>query len=143
MTAYRALLLAGALALPAAQLAAQEAPDAAPAPQARTPQPDDDYHGPIVVTAGGLSRLDMLAGTSVLSGQDLQRNLDGQVGEVLAKLPGVSATSFSPGASRPVLRGFQGERVRVLALVSGRYDALSGNYYELDDDLDEALAAIA
>ena len=34
-------------------------------------------------------------------------------------------------------------RNRVLALVSGRYDALSGNYYELDDDLDEALAAIA
>jgi NAD(P)-dependent dehydrogenase (short-subunit alcohol dehydrogenase family) len=30
---------------------------------------------------------------------------------------------------------------RVLALVSGRYDALSGNYYELDDDLDAALAA--
>jgi len=28
---------------------------------------------------------------------------------------------------------------RVLALVSGRYDALSGNYYELDDDLDAAL----
>ena len=123
MTAYRALLLAGALALPAAQLAAQEAPDAAPAPQARTPQPDDDYHGPIVVTAGGLSRLDMLAGTSVLSGQDLQRNLDGQVGEVLAKLPGVSATSFSPGASRPVLRGFQGERVRVLVDGIGSIDA--------------------
>lgn len=30
---------------------------------------------------------------------------------------------------------------RVLALVSGKYDALSGNYYELDDDLDTALAA--
>ena len=29
---------------------------------------------------------------------------------------------------------------RVLALVSGKYDALSGNYYELDDNLDEALA---
>ena len=29
---------------------------------------------------------------------------------------------------------------RVVALVSGRYDALSGNYYELDDDLDAALA---
>ncbi|MGV3555734.1 MAG: SDR family NAD(P)-dependent oxidoreductase [Croceibacterium sp.] len=28
---------------------------------------------------------------------------------------------------------------RVLALVSGQYDALSGNYYELDDDLDAAL----
>lgn len=29
---------------------------------------------------------------------------------------------------------------RVLALVSGKYDALSGNYYEPDDDLDLALA---
>ena len=28
---------------------------------------------------------------------------------------------------------------RVLALVSGKYDALSGHYYELDDDLDAAL----
>lgn len=28
---------------------------------------------------------------------------------------------------------------RVLDLVSGKYDALSGNYYELPDDLDEAL----
>jgi NAD(P)-dependent dehydrogenase (short-subunit alcohol dehydrogenase family) len=31
---------------------------------------------------------------------------------------------------------------RVLGLVSGKYDALSGNYYELDDDLDEALARL-
>jgi NAD(P)-dependent dehydrogenase (short-subunit alcohol dehydrogenase family) len=30
---------------------------------------------------------------------------------------------------------------RVLDLASGRYDALSGGYYELPDDLDEALAA--
>jgi len=29
---------------------------------------------------------------------------------------------------------------RVVDLASGRYDALSGNYYELPDDLDEALA---
>ena len=29
---------------------------------------------------------------------------------------------------------------RVLALVSGRYDALSGGYYELGDDIDDALA---
>jgi iron complex outermembrane receptor protein len=123
MTAYRSLLLAGALALPAVSAAAQEAPSTPPSQPARAPQSDDDYHGPIVVTAGGLSRLDMLAGTSVLSGQELQRNLDGQVGEVLAKLPGVSATSFSPGASRPVLRGFQGERVRVLVDGIGAIDA--------------------
>ena len=30
---------------------------------------------------------------------------------------------------------------RVLDLASGKYDALSGGYFELPDDLDEALAA--
>ncbi len=85
---------------------------------------NDDFHEHvIIVTAGGLQRLDMLAGTSVLEGEDLQRNLDGQIGEVLARVPGVSATSFSPGASRPVLRGFQGDRVRVLVDGIGAIDA--------------------
>lgn len=85
----------------------------------------DDFHDVIVVTAAGLDRLDMLAGTSVLSGIALQRNLDSQVGEVLAKLPGVTASSFSPGASRPILRGFGGERVRVLTDGVGTIDASS------------------
>lgn len=82
---------------------------------------EDDLHdrrvdstGVIIVSAEGLKQLDVLAGTSVIEIEEIQRNLNGQLGEVLAKLPGVSATSFSPGASRPVLRGFQGERVRVL-----------------------------
>ena len=73
-----------------------------------------DYRGNIIVSATGLQQLDLLAGTSVLEAAEIQNNLNGQVGEVLAKLPGVSATSFAPGASRPVLRGFQGERVKVL-----------------------------
>jgi iron complex outermembrane receptor protein len=85
---------------------------------------DDDFHeNVIVVTAGGLARLDMLAGTSVLEGDELQRHMDGQIGEVLTRVPGVSATSFSPGASRPVLRGFQGDRVRVLVDGIGSIDA--------------------
>jgi len=73
-----------------------------------------DYQGNIIVSAEGLKQLDILAGTSVFEAEDIQRNLSGQIGEVLTDLPGVSATSFSPGASRPVLRGFQGERVRIL-----------------------------
>lgn len=68
----------------------------------------------IIVSAEGLEQLDFLAGKSVVDEEDIQRNLDGQVGEVLADLPGVSASSFAPGASRPILRGFDGERVRVL-----------------------------
>ncbi len=83
----------------------------------------NDFSGTIVVSAIGVNQLDVLAGTSVLEGVDLQRNLAGQVGDVLAKLPGVSTTSFSPGASRPVLRGFSGERVKVLVDGIGSIDA--------------------
>ncbi len=68
----------------------------------------------IIVSATGLEQLDILAGSSVLGESDIQRNLNGQIGEVLAKLPGVTASSFTPGASRPILRGFDGERVRIL-----------------------------
>ncbi|MBR7559999.1 TonB-dependent receptor plug domain-containing protein, partial [Mycobacterium tuberculosis] len=36
--------------------------------------------------------------------------------------PGVSSTSFGPNASRPILRGFQGERVRILTDGIGSFD---------------------
>ena len=121
---YRHLIAARPLVLPLGlALCAMAAPAHAQdrAQDAReTPEPDDFHDrrvapsGEIVVTAAGLEQLDVLAGTSVVEGVELQRNLDGQLGEVLAKVPGVSATSFSPGASRPVLRGFSGERVKVL-----------------------------
>lgn len=126
MSAHFRLALAAAtsmsLSAPAPALA-QDAPQTAQVPR---PVDDDDFHGdPIYVTAGGLHRLDVLAGTSVVEGADLQRNLDGTIGEVLARTPGVSATSFSPGASRPVLRGFSGDRVRVLTDGIGSIDASS------------------
>jgi len=79
-----------------------------------------DYDGAIIVTAIGLSQLDVLAGTSVLEGAQLHRNLSGQIGDVLAKLPGVSSTGFSPGASRPVLRGLRASGFGCWWTVSGR-----------------------
>ncbi|WP_379553578.1 TonB-dependent receptor [Qipengyuania sp. DGS5-3] len=75
---------------------------------------DPHYRGEIIVAADGLSELDFISGQDVLEIADIQENLNGQIGEVLAKLPGVTATSFAPGASRPILRGLDGERVRVL-----------------------------
>ncbi len=75
---------------------------------------DPHYRGNIVVAADALEELDFIAGQDVVELDEIQRNLNGQLGEVLAKLPGVSSTSFSPGASRPILRGQDGERVRVL-----------------------------
>jgi iron complex outermembrane receptor protein len=76
----------------------------------------------IIVTAPFVRELDILAGTSVLTGANLQRDIRPQIGDTLTRLPGVSATSFSPGASRPVLRGFQGERIRVLTDGIGSID---------------------
>ncbi|MGB3166506.1 MAG: TonB-dependent receptor [Alteraurantiacibacter sp.] len=84
---------------------------------------NDDFHTTITITAAGLNRVDVIAGTSVVTGIQLQREGAGQVGEVLASLPGVSATGFAPGASRPILRGFGGDRVRVLTDGLGSLDA--------------------
>jgi len=114
-----ALLCSSCLAAPVA------AQDTAP-PHAATPPHEggrDDLHDVIVVTATGLDRLDIVAGTSVVGGIALQREMNGQVGEILAKLPGVSATGFAPGVSRPILRGFGGDRVRVLSDGIGALDA--------------------
>lgn len=68
----------------------------------------------IIVSAEGLNELDFLAGQSAIGEEEIQRNLNGQIGEVIEGLPGVSTSGFAPGASRPILRGFDGERVRVL-----------------------------
>ena len=91
--------------------------------------PDDatqGYHDEqpdIIVTAIIPRRQgDILSGTSVLSGAELTRDLRPTIGETLARQPGVSATSFGPNASRPVLRGFQGERVRILTDGIGSFD---------------------
>lgn len=51
---------------------------------------------------------------AVLSGDNLARAARATLGETLAGLPGVSSTAFGPGVSRPVLRGLQGERTRLL-----------------------------
>jgi iron complex outermembrane recepter protein len=85
----------------------------------------DDFHGTedIVVTAPYVERLDILSGTSAISGEILAEKTRAQLGDILTSLPGVSATSFSPGASRPVLRGYQGNRVAVLTDGIGNIDA--------------------
>lgn len=91
------------------------------------PQGKGAYHDPIpqeiIVTALlPRSQKDALSGISVLSGETLDRSLRGTIGETLARQPGVSSTSFGPNASRPILRGLQGERMRVLTDGIGSFD---------------------
>lgn len=87
----------------------------------------DDLHrqpsSDIVVTAPvHRDRFDVLSSVSVVQGADLTQALRPSIGETLEHTPGVSATSFGPTASRPVLRGLQGERVRVLTDGIGSID---------------------
>ena len=113
----RALLFASAvIGFAAAPVAAQERQDVQPE------HTDHEESEEIVITAHFVDRLDVLGASAVLSGADLVRDVRPQIGDTLVRLPGVSATSFAPGASRPVLRGFQGERVRVLTDGIGSID---------------------
>ncbi len=91
-----------------------------------TGTPDDAGHAPIVVTGRLISGdRDVIVAPVVLTGEDLARNTQPQIGAMLARLPGVSASGFAPGASRPVLRGFDGPRVQVLTDGLGSLDASS------------------
>lgn len=109
-----------ATAAPAAPQATS--PPATPSPRA----PRRGLHAPdsndIVVTGFRRNREDVLAGTSVVSGGELTRELRPTIGDTLARQAGVSSTSFGPNASRPVLRGFQGERIRILTDGIGSLD---------------------
>src|SRR3546814_14274821 len=68
------------------------------------------------------SEAEVLSGTSIVSGAELTRSGKPTIGETLAHQPGVTASSFGPNASRPILRGFQGDRVRVLTDGIGSID---------------------
>ncbi|QDF95491.1 TonB-dependent receptor [Azoarcus sp. DD4] len=52
---------------------------------------------------------------TVLEGDDLIQRRAATLGETLAREPGISATQFGAGASRPIIRGMDGARVKVLA----------------------------
>lgn len=117
------LSLAAALAAtssPTVIATTQGATVAQPAP--RSSDHDAAQNRDIVVTGIRRNREDVLGGISVVSGEELQRDLRSTIGETLIRQPGVSATSFGPNSSRPILRGLGGERVRVLTDGIGSLD---------------------
>ena len=87
---------------------------------------DDDL---IIVTASPLERSidEVITGHSILTGAELQDRLASTIGETLKLEPGLSSTSFGAGASRPIIRGQGGDRVRVLTNGIGSIDASSAS----------------
>jgi iron complex outermembrane receptor protein len=82
---------------------------------------------PVVVTGNplGSELFELVQPVSVLSGKTLFQLRRSTLGETLNGLPGVSATGFGPNASRPVIRGLDSDRVRILQNGTGVLDASS------------------
>jgi iron complex outermembrane receptor protein len=116
----RTVLLATAtfIALPVHAEEKPSTPASSDAPADAPAADDQDHDQPnqdIVVTGTrARATADVLGGTAVLAAEELTREMRPTIGETLASQPGVSATSFGPNASRPVLRGFTGDRARLL-----------------------------
>lgn len=83
---------------------------------------------PAVAVTGnplGVGSDELVVPVSVLNGRELSLRREGTIGETLNGIPGVTATQFGPNASRPVIRGLDAERVRIMQNGIGVLDASS------------------
>ena len=80
---------------------------------------------PVAVTANPLgSELnDMIPPVSVLAAESLMLRMEPTLGELVGSLVGVASSYYGPNASRPVIRGFDGDRLRILQNGVGSIDA--------------------
>lgn len=98
----------------------------APAPHTGPLHPPETVQlSDLIVTGSPYARqqTDIAQPTSVLAGRDLLHHQSNSLGELLAGQPGISSTYFGPGASRPIIRGLGGDRVRMLENGIGTVDA--------------------
>ena len=77
----------------------------------------------IVVTGNPLRDADLMAPASVLAGPELMLKRGTTLGETLNGMPGVANSFFGPNAGRPVIRGLDGDRVRILSNSGASFDA--------------------
>ncbi|TVP76474.1 MAG: TonB-dependent receptor [Puniceicoccaceae bacterium] len=66
--------------------------------------------------------------TLFLDAAELAPRLETSIGETLEGLPGISSTSYFPGASRPIIRGFSNDRIRILSNGIDTLDASVGSH---------------
>ncbi len=88
---------------------------------------------PVIVTAdpfGAAEGQTILTPARVLAGDELRDKLGGSLGETLMREPGVNASGFSAGASRPIIRGLEGPRIKILqnGMGSGDLSAISNDH---------------
>lgn len=79
----------------------------------------------IVVTANAFKSKELSTPAEKLSGDALLQRQASSLGETLSGLPGVSSTYFGSAASRPIIRGLDGDRIRILSNGGASSDASS------------------
>lgn len=80
---------------------------------------------PVTGNPLGVSSDQLVVPISVLNGRELSFKRESTLGDTLNGIPGVSATGFGPNSSRPVIRGLDAERVRIMQNGLGILDASS------------------
>jgi iron complex outermembrane receptor protein len=86
---------------------------------------DTRYHlDKVVVESSALqdTLFNSAQSVSVLSGINLDEKSRSSLGDTLALEPGMTSSSFGPGAGRPVIRGIGGDRIRILENSVGTLD---------------------
>ena len=68
----------------------------------------------VTITARNLERNDLMVPAQQLSGAALTQRQGSTLGETLDNLPGIANSSFGPNVGRPVIRGMDGDRIRIL-----------------------------
>jgi iron complex outermembrane recepter protein len=77
----------------------------------------------IVITGNPLGKEPGAQAASVLSGDTLARQRAASLGDTLDGLPGVAGSGFGPNSSRPVIRGLDGDRIKLLTNAGASIDA--------------------
>jgi iron complex outermembrane recepter protein len=76
----------------------------------------------VVVTDNPFRDADLAQPAILVSEQELRRRAASSLGETLNNLPGVNSTYFGPIASRPTIRGQDGDRIKVLNNSGSSFD---------------------
>ena len=100
-------------------------PSALTAPVEFTLDPVLEFSDAVSVRADTRSAFGQALPVSSLAGQELSSRLEGTLGASLRSQPGVAERSSGPGASRPVIRGLDGDRVQILEDTQGTGDLSS------------------
>ncbi|SAI74768.1 outer membrane protein [Bordetella ansorpii] len=80
---------------------------------------------PVIVTGNPLGSDELSSPSTVVQGKELDLRRGATLGETLNGLPGISTTTYGPMVGRPIIRGMDGDRIRLMQNGVGTLDASS------------------